>query len=1152
MYKGGEFFEELVEIHYAADSIPVKYPRLRSLLERVCKDLTREDGLPFSSLFSRLNFVCKKTGLSPAKTWQIHTFRVHANEVIHARLDPAKETYLQDLKAFSGCLHHFYGTEIPSELAQHLPATDNYPGRNILKGEERSRARVEVTAVDEDFIYGMDESSPTEDPVKIKHHVKDLNEEFNPSIGLLKEGSQINLIDFIIDGDGIYFPALIILEPDYLVDTSSLAECIKEYGSHPLNYLRSKFEPLRNTKHILLGNVANLFLDEFVNEGKEYPVLYERTIKDAFRSAPFDFSTCTDLIDRDNELAFFRDTRLHFRHIQRVVNENFPANGIDRENGIVEPNFICEHLGILGRLDFLELRSATGGQFVVELKSGRAPYPETNTHLIGKNHRAQAFLYQIMVQKVLGIDFRSLKTFVLYSRYAEKDANLRPADPFLSAIKTILDLRNHIVANERKIAFDKTGEATKSLIDSLSPDNLILEQRNSSFVNNYIVPQIEEFRSFFQVARPLELKYFHSFYTFVTKEHYISKTGGAEYDGSRGFSSLWHSSLEEKTDTGEILIDLMILENKAEKEDHTIRLHIPVGRSGSLHNFRQGDLIIFYERNKEEDNVTNRQTFKGAIQTLHRHEMTIRLRYRQRNPSVLPIAGRYAIEHDHLDSSYNAMYRGLYAFLRANQDRKDLLLNARPPLQDGNSFLSSLSSASIPEDIRPIILQAKAAKDYFLLIGPPGSGKTSIAIRHMVEEFYSDPSMNILLLSYTNRAVDEICDSLDRVAGQPPYVRVGSEFSCAEKHRGKLLECLIADCGTRQEVRNRIQEHRIFAGTVASISGKLELFKLKHFQVAIIDEASQILEPHLLGILSAKNPGGANAIGKFILVGDHRQLPSVVLQKDEDSKVTDPSLNAMGLFDRRSSLFERLYTIHKGDKGSLVRGMLRRQGRMHPEIARFPNEEFYQGLLEAVPLPHQLGDIAFEHFDGDQALQKIIATQRLVFFQSEKNKGGGGNKTNAHEADLTAMLIDNIYKLYQKNGIPFDAAKSIGVITPYRNQVALIRHKIHDIGIPVLNEIQIDTVERFQGSERDIIIYSFSVNRAWQLDLLANTMEEEGQRIDRKLNVALTRAREQLFITGNPSILAGNPIYNRLIGFIRRHGAYIKDQASPSTGSQDQ
>lgn len=80
--------------------------------------------------------------------------------------------------------------------------------------------------------------------------------------------------------------------------------------------------------------------------------------------------------------------------------------------------------------------------------------------------------------------------------------------------------------------------------------------------------------------------------------------------------------------------------------------------------------------------------------------------------------------------------------------------------------------------------------------------------------------------------------------------------------------------------------------------------------------------------------------------------------------------------------------------------------------------------------------------------------------------------------------------------------------------------------------IMVDTVERFQGSERDIIIYSFCINYSYQIKQLSNLIEENGQLIDRKLNVALTRARKQMFITGVSELLKSNPIYEQLLNYI--------------------
>lgn len=91
---------------------------------------------------------------------------------------------------------------------------------------------------------------------------------------------------------------------------------------------------------------------------------------------------------------------------------------------------------------------------------------------------------------------------------------------------------------------------------------------------------------------------------------------------------------------------------------------------------------------------------------------------------------------------------------------------------------------------------------------------------------------------------------------------------------------------------------------VATLSAKTELFRLKTFDVALIDEATQILEPQLLGLLCMRSVAGGNAIGKFVLIGDHKQLPAVVLQSSEQSEVQDESLRAIGLCNLKDSLFE--------------------------------------------------------------------------------------------------------------------------------------------------------------------------------------------------------------------------------------------------------
>ena len=605
----------------------------------------------------------------------------------------------------------------------------------------------------------------------------------------------------------------------------------------------------------------------------------------------------------------------------------------------------------------------------------------------------------------------------------------------------------------------------------------------------------------------LEKTYLYTLYNFITKELYTSKSGDVDSESRTGASALWLSALDEKREAGEILYDLRIIENKASQPHKaTITLQIPTYDDSFPPNFRPGDVVVLYERNHTTDNVTNKLVIKGNIERLTPTEVCIRLRASQRNLSIFPSDSLYAMEHDYMDATFRSMYLGLSAFMNGNQERRDLLLGKRKP----QFTVEVPKNTHFIDDFERVATKAVAAKDYFLLVGPPGTGKTSRALRRMVEKFYAQSESQILLLAYTNRAVDEICSSLSAITPAIDYIRIGSELSCDERYREHLVENVLEPLNNRKEVRQRLASCRVYVGTVASLSSKTELFKLKRFDVAIVDEATQILEPQLLWILTAKSSDGQNSVGKFILIGDHKQLPAVVLQRQEESEVYDEGLRNIGLLNLKDSLFERLYRYHLSEDASPALDMLCRQGRMHPGVASFPNQAFYGGKLKPVGLSHQLEEIP----------------SPVLFIPSRRDTGSFSGKTNLYEAQ---MVADWAERIWNESPETFDAHRTLGIITPYRSQIALIRKRLQEKGIPALLEVSVDTVERYQGSEREVILYSFCVNHRYQLKFLPNLTEENGVLIDRKLNVALTRARKRMIVIGVPELLKENPIYHHFI-----------------------
>ena len=1120
-----ESYELLLAVCKAGeDELTVGYKQMRDLLERICRAQMQSSSLQMTDLSARISFIAAKTGLSVGEQNRLHTFRLTSNQILNRCLEPNREKLLRDVKTLAFLVRKLSGENIPDELYRLLPRADATYLVAPPACERVRRMRVCFQYADEQYLYVTPLDEVSERPYLVRYNIPQINEEFAETCKLLWQHAQMNLLDVAIDEAGILTPSFIVLEPDYLIDISSLAECFRDYGHHPGNYFLSRMQPVENARPLLLGNIANLFLDEWIHAPNE-DIDYRTCMQKAFRRYPIELAACPDLRDREKERQFFDDCKLHFEHIRETVNDTFHTAGyeLDKTDAVLEPSYICEALGLQGRLDYMQRDMSS----FIEMKSGKADEYAIRGKVEPKeNNKVQMLLYQAVLQYSMGMDHRKVKAYLLYTRYPL----LYPSRPSWAMVRRVIDLRNRIVADEYGIQLHNNPEYTARKLEEINASTLNERGLRGRFWETYLRPPIDRFQEKLQRLSAIEKSYFYAVYNFLTKELYTSKSGDVDYEGRTGAASLWLSTLAEKCEAGEIIYNLRIRENHAADEHKAYLLlvrsdfeekELPETVADNdiqnvLPNFRQGDAIILYERNCGTDNVTNKMVFKGNIEHLTDHEISIRLRATQQNPSVLPADSLYAIEHDTMDTTFRSMYQGLYAYLSATQERRDLLLAQRPPKFD-ESLDSLVSQAK--DDFTRVALKAQAAQDYFLLIGPPGTGKTSCALKKMVETFHADKGVQILLLSYTNRAVDEICKSLASIRPAVDFIRVGSELSCDETYRTHLIENELASCNRRSEVYERIRSCRIIVGTVAAISGKPELFRLKHFNVAIIDEATQILEPQLLGILCARGEEGGNAIDKFILIGDHKQLPAVVLQSSEQSAIYEESLMSIGLTNLKDSLFERLYRNCTARQSPLTShpsyDMLCRQGRMHPEVALFANRAFYGGRLIPVGLPHQLED-------SDTVC-------RLAFYPSIPEKTGTSTKINHSEARIVADLVARIYEDCR---IDFDEARTLGIITPYRSQIALIKKEIAALGIPALNRIMVDTVERFQGSERDVIIYSCCINSYFQLKVVSNLTEEDGTLIDRNLNVALTRARKQMFVTGVPKYLKSNPLYESLLNLM--------------------
>lgn len=923
----------------------------------------------------------------------------------------------------------------------------------------------------------------------------------------VRQGSQINIVDYKITTN-VHHPRLIILEPDYLVDVSAIAACCESYGNTHLTHLINRLKPSAHTEPILLGHFASQLLDEEVHGMHDRP--YRDSVMDFFRHYTLPL-LAANISESFHEQARSQRNNIHHAFTHRLLQKDSEA--------ILEPSFICEAYGIQGRIDYLQADHS----LLIEQKAGRCGWPQQHPNIPTEQakHAMQMVLYGAAVQH-LNQGTNTPITCLLYSKYPQA---LLPLASSYSLLHEAIKIRNHIVQAE--FGYAHNGY---EMLSELTAEDLNIRSTASTLWSRYQRPQIEQTLSPLHTTDHLEQAYYYRMMQFISREHLYSKIGSA-LTGEHGFASKWHDTLEEKLSKGDIYHNLHLISPEQGHDGKVEHLSLAFDKNTDpqASNFRQGDIVVLYPYQKGDlPDVRRHIVYRCVLTEINTHTLRLTLRASQTDARVLlrDKDNLWAIEHDFMESSYGASYRGLHAFLSMPRERRDLLLLRREPHTD-----TTLTLTGDYGEFNPLVLRAKQARELFLLIGPPGTGKTSHGLMSILrEEMASALDPSVLLLAYTNRAVDEICNKL--VEAKLDFIRIGSPHSCPTEYHQYLLDTLVASSTSLSEVRQHIVQSQIVVGTAMTLNSHCELFMLKRFTLCIVDEASQLLEPHLLGILSSMHEN-TSAIERFVLIGDHKQLPAVVKQSIEESQVNDTLLHEALLTNCRESLFERMIKRYGIDKR--VSYMLHRQGRMHHDIALFPNHAFYHDQLAEVR-PEQLTPLS-----TTSATESVIAslfTHRVAFIDTIATEVAPTDKSNLAEAAIIADIAAHTFHKYKEN---FDPSRTLGIIVPYRNQIAAIRRAITTYNIPLLDDITIDTVERFQGSQREVIIYGFTVHHATQLDFLTEQTFTEGDTIiDRKLNVVMTRARHHLFMVGNAPLLRTNSLFAKLLEFVESRNALIE------------
>lgn len=547
------------------------------------------------------------------------------------------------------------------------------------------------------------------------------------------------------------------------------------------------------------------------------------------------------------------------------------------------------------------------------------------------------------------------------------------------------------------------------------------------------------------------------------------------------------------------------------------------------HNFEYGKPLMFFSINGDKPHYYN---ISANVSYVDGNRMLVVLPSADSAASLMQVEG-LGVQLSFDETSYRAMFDALDRVIKAKNGRlaylRDLFVSKVP------AATFSFSDISLPwlnATQQHAVNEVLRAKDVAIVHGPPGTGKTTTLVEAINETLARESQ--VLVCAQSNMAVDWISEQLvDRGIN---VLRIGNPTRVNDKMLGFTYERRFEahpDYSQLWAIRKAIRElrmqrkgrtenwhqkmdrlrsrateleisinadlfgqARVIASTLVGASNKI--LDGQHYSTLFIDEAAQALEPACWIAIRRAN--------RVILAGDHCQLPPTV-----------KSIAALkaGL---GKTLMERIV-----DSKPEVVTLLDTQYRMNEEIMRFSSSWFYDGKVKADPITAHRGIL-----DYDTPIEWVDDVANDDETVGETFVGETFGRINKVEARQVMELLQAYFEKIGKQRI-IDESIDVGIISPYRAQVQYLRHLIKKEAFfnPFRHLLSVNTVDGFQGQERDVIIVSLvRSNNDGQIGFLRDL---------RRMNVAMTRARSKLIIIGDHETLAHHEFYKKLYEYIKKH-----------------
>lgn len=615
-------------------------------------------------------------------------------------------------------------------------------------------------------------------------------------------------------------------------------------------------------------------------------------------------------------------------------------------------------------------------------------------------------------------------------------------------------------------------------------------------------------------------------------------------EDKESFDRLTHnSSVQERRANGYSWYPVAIRDQEFGKGDYLTVQFERTTHTDIVHFFRFGVAATLFSQHAPREN-----RLEGIV--THVSGNTLKINFRVDELPEWTDDGKLGIDLAFDDNSYEEMRKALQ-LADALQDKREegelirILTGRQAPEWKGEA--PAMAIPGLNPSQQAAVQNILRATHLAIVHGPPGTGKTTTLVK-AIQAIYQEDEQPVLVVAASNAAVDLLSEKLS-LAGME-VLRIGNPARVSDTLQRLTLDEKLSNHPRNKDIKRmkkQADEYRSMAHKYKRSFGKAEweqrkaLFKearsimqevdntlqymtrdiidraqvitatlvgaahytIQHlrYKTVVMDEATQALEPAAwIPILKGK---------KLVLAGDHHQLSPTVKSQEAASA---------GL---STSLFEKLINRYPDSVS-----MLTEQYRMNEAIMEFSNSEFYDGRLVAAPAvrvhvifgsdsPFLFIDTAGCGFEEKQVGTSTCNPEEAAFLIKQLGAYGEEILRQTSASD-TNSRIENL---------------SLGIIAPYKEQVEALKSAMENAELPFHpQQISINTVDSFQGQERDIIYISLTRSN---IDNRIGFLSEI-----RRMNVAMTRARKKLVVIGDSSTLAQHGFYARLIELAEKKGAY--------------